>query len=144
MKEFVVKKKIAIKATPEEVWDALTNPEKTKKYFFKCEVHSNWNPGSRITFTRTFLYFFTFELKGKILEAEPSKLLKYTLKNSKSPGKSIVTDTLSYEKGVTTLSITDDIGQGAGSEKRYIKSVKGWDKVLKGLKELVESDSDKS
>jgi hypothetical protein len=39
----------------------------------------------------------------------------------------------------TILSITDDVGQGEGAEKRYSRSLKGWDKVLKGLKELVES-----
>ncbi|MCF6130713.1 SRPBCC domain-containing protein [Flavobacterium wongokense] len=140
MKEYIVKKKIAIRATPEAVWDALTNPEKTKKYFFKCEVHSNWKPGNPITFKGTFLFFFKFELKGKIIEAEPGKLLKYSLKNSKTSGESIVTDTLTYEKGVTTVSITDDVGPEDGSEKRYTRSVKGWDKILKGLKEVVEHE----
>jgi uncharacterized protein YndB with AHSA1/START domain len=140
MKEYIVKKKIAIRAEPEAVWDALTNPKKTKKYFFKCEVHSNWKPGSPITFKRTFLFFFEYELKGKIIEAQPSKLLKYTLKNSKSSGESIVTDTLSYEKGITTVSITDDVGQEEGAEKRYKRSVKGWDMVLKGLKEVAEHE----
>ena len=42
MKDFIVKKEITINATPAEVWDALTNPEKTKEYFFNCEVHSDW------------------------------------------------------------------------------------------------------
>jgi len=37
MKEFIVKKKIAIKAEPSEVWDALTNSGKNKKYFFIAE-----------------------------------------------------------------------------------------------------------
>ncbi len=140
MKEFIVRKEIAIKAKPEEVWDALTNPEKTKEYFFKCEVHSDWKPGSSITFKRSFLFFFTFEMNGKILEIEPQKLLRYNLKNSSS-GKSTVTDKLSYANGITTLSITDDVGQQQGAEKRYNRSVKGWDKVLKGLKKFIESKS---
>lgn len=40
MKKFIVKKKITVNAEPSEVWDALTNPEKTKEYFFNCEVFS--------------------------------------------------------------------------------------------------------
>jgi hypothetical protein len=37
------------------------------------------------------------------------------------------------------LSITDDIGKAEGAEERYKKSDKGWDTVLKGLKELLEN-----
>ncbi len=49
MKEFIVKKKVAINAESSIVWDALTNPEKTKEYFFNCEVFSDWKVGSPIT-----------------------------------------------------------------------------------------------
>lgn len=35
--EYIVKKTIQIKANPEKVWEALTNPEKTKKYFLVAE-----------------------------------------------------------------------------------------------------------
>ena len=80
-------------------------------------------------------------MSGTILEVEPLKLLKYNLKNSKSSSTSTVTDQLSYEKGITTLSITDDVGQGKGAEKRFERSMKGWDKVLRGLKEFVENNS---
>jgi uncharacterized protein YndB with AHSA1/START domain len=81
-------------------------------------------------------------LNGKILEVVPGKLLKYTLDNSGSDGGetySIVTDELKYVKGETILSITDDVGAGPGAEERYFRSRKGWDKVLKGLKNLVEA-----
>ena len=72
----MVKKEITIKAKPEEVWDALTNPEKTKEYFFKSEVHSNLKSGSRITCNRNFLFFFTFKMNGKILAIEvPIKIV---------------------------------------------------------------------
>ncbi len=82
-------------------------------------------------------------MNGTILEIEPGKLLKYNLINDDSkdtPSSSTVTDELTYEKGITTLSITDDVGKGEGAEDRYEKSMKGWDKVLKGLKELVEEE----
>jgi len=81
------------------------------------------------------------EMTGKILKIEPGKILQYTLANRSSKGSnsfSTVTDELTYQDGITTLSITDDVGEGEGAEKRYQRSEKAWDKVLKRLKELVE------
>lgn len=143
MKSFIVKKKVDIKSEPTEVWDALTNPEKTKKYFFNCEVISDWKEGSPITFKGTIFLVKKIEMNGKILKIQPGKLLQYSLTNEDgkdSSSSSTVTDELTYKNGITTLSITDDVGQGEGAEERYEKSQKGWDKVLKGLKELVEDD----
>jgi uncharacterized protein YndB with AHSA1/START domain len=137
MKHFIVKKKITLDATPEEVWDALTNPQKTKKYFFNCEVISKWKEGSPISFKGRVFLFFKIELKGTILEIEPKKLLKYNLKNKNKKhapeSYSTITDVLSYKNEKTTLSITDDVGIGEGAEKRFKRSDKGWDKVLHGL-----------
>jgi len=141
MESHVVRKQIQIKATPEKVWDALTDPEKTKKYFFHCKVISDWRRGSTIVFKGRLFLIIKVELKGEILEITPGKLLKYTLKNNGSSETSFstVTDELSYANGITTLSVTDDVGTGEGAAKRYKRSQKGWDKVLKGLKELVET-----
>ncbi|MFD0939747.1 SRPBCC domain-containing protein [Pedobacter boryungensis] len=139
--EYVVKQNIKINAKPAQVWDALTDPKKTKKYFFNAKVLSKWKEGSSITFKGRMFLIIKFEMTGKILEIKPEKLLKYTLRNGsdkKSNSFSTVTDKLTYSKGVTTLSITDDVGKGEGAEKRYKRSTKGWKKVLKGLKKLVE------
>lgn len=141
--EYIVKQNIKIKAKPSQVWDALTNPEKTKEYFFNAKVYSRWQEGSKITFKGRMFLIIKYEMTGKILEIKPEKLLKYTLKNSSDKnGKSFstVTDKFTYSKGITTLSITDNVGQGEGAEKRYKRSTKGWKKVLRGLKELVESE----
>ena len=140
-KEFIVRKKIAIRAEPEEVWDALTNPEKTEQYFFHCKVSSKWKKGASITFKGRMFFIIKIELRGKILDIEEGKLLKYNLRNGSDKNGSIstVTDQLTYSKGITTLYVTDDVGPGEGADKRYKRSVKGWDKVLKGLKKLVEA-----
>ncbi|MEO8172018.1 MAG: SRPBCC domain-containing protein, partial [Sediminibacterium sp.] len=79
-----------------------------------------------------------FEMKGKILKIIPEKLLQYTLKNGKSESVSTVTDELVFKNGKTVLSIADNVGSGHDAEKRYKRSLKGWEKVLKGLKALVE------
>ena len=144
MQEFIVKKKVAIKAEPSAVWYALTNGKETKKFFFNCEVFSDWRVGSPITFKGKIFLIKNIEMKGTILRIEHERLLQYTLKNgsdtSDSASFSTVTDELTYENGETTLTITDDVGKGVGAEERYKKSEKGWDKVLKGLKEVVEEE----
>jgi len=141
MKEFIVKRKTVLKATTAEVWDALTNPEKTRKYFFHCKVFSDWEVGSTITFTGRIFLIKKIEMKGIILELIPQKLLKYSLNNASSKAGtssfSVVTDSLSYEDGKTTLVITDDVGQGEGAEERFKKSQKGWTKIIKGLRALL-------
>ncbi len=135
MKELIVRRKAILKATPAEVWDALTNPEKTRKYF------SDWEVGSTITFVGRIFLIKKIEMKGIILEIIPEKLLKYSLNNTNtkdgSSSFSVVTDTLSYENDKTTLIITDDVGEGPGAEERYKKSQKGWTKIVKGLRDLI-------
>ncbi|MES2377826.1 MAG: SRPBCC domain-containing protein [Bacteroidota bacterium] len=140
MKEFVVKKHIAINAPIADVWDALTNPEKTKEYFFNCRVISTWKPGSPIAFKGRMFWIIPIELKGTIDKVDEGKLLQYTLVNKGDKSKSTVTDILTPAKDNTVVTITDDVGQGEGAEKRYKRSVKGWDKILKGLKEFCEQD----
>jgi uncharacterized protein YndB with AHSA1/START domain len=141
MKEFIVKRKTVLRATPAEVWDALTNPEKTRKYFFHCKVFSDWEVGSTIRFVGRIFLIKKIEMTGTILEIIPQKLLKYSLNNTHTKegtsSFSVVTDSLSYEDGKTTLVITDDVGQGTGAEERFKKSQKGWTKIIKGLRDLI-------
>src|SRR5690242_18211947 len=37
-----------IKARPEEIWEALTRPEKLKQFFFGATVETDWRVGSPI------------------------------------------------------------------------------------------------
>ena len=41
---------VYIRATPEEVWQALTDPELTKQYYYDNTVESDWKPGSPIVY----------------------------------------------------------------------------------------------
>src|ERR1043165_4356167 len=141
--DHIVKKRIRLRAKPDKVWRALTDPNITKKYFFNCGVYSDWKPGSSIKFKGRVFLIKKIELEGNILDVEPNKLLRYSLRNqSDKMGGSVstVTDELFYEDGLTILTITDDVGSGEGAEKRYKRSLKGWDKILTGLKKIVEEN----
>lgn len=120
------------------VWHALTDPDLTQKYFFGCRVYSNWMVDDIISFKRKILWVFPIELRGKILKINRGSMLQYSLKNSKSSSESIVTIELYEDTGKTVVSITDDVGQEDGVEDRYERSLKGWDKILNGLKLVVE------
>jgi len=41
-----------VKASIEQVWDALTNPEITEKYWGKTRIQSDWKVGSKILYVR--------------------------------------------------------------------------------------------
>lgn len=142
--ELVVYKTIKVKADALHVWEALTNPKLTKKYFFGCEVHSDWRVGSPIVWTGTY-QGKNVEVKGSIKQIEPIRLLQYTAWSKESglddipSNHTIVTARITQSGEETTLTITDEnFGWDEGAEQRYQASVKGWDMVLKGLKDLVE------
>lgn len=142
----IVRQQIMIEAPPSAIWDALTDPKKTTEYFFHCEVESTWDIGSTISFKGRVFLLKKIELTGTILDIEPGKFLKYTLHNDddyREPSFSTITISLMPENGMVRVSVTDDVGKGQGSEDRYERSVKGWARVLKGLKELVEEEKDK-
>jgi uncharacterized protein YndB with AHSA1/START domain len=141
MEEFIVRKQETVRAPIRHVWHALTDPEITKKYFYGCRVYSNWMIDGPISFKRKILGIFPVELSGKILKINRGTMIQYTLKNSKSASESIVTIELYEDNGRTIVSITDDVGQEEdGAEGRYERSLKGWDKILNGLKQVVEEE----
>jgi uncharacterized protein YndB with AHSA1/START domain len=53
-KELIITNSIDIHASASKVWDALTNPEQTKKYMFGCETVSDWEVGSPLLWRGTY------------------------------------------------------------------------------------------
>ena len=140
MTEFIVQKQVRINAPKLTVWLALTNPDLTQKYFYGCRVDSTFVAGDRIKFKRKILWVFPFELSGTILKVDRGNMLKYSLKNSRSASESTVSIELHDDAGKTLVYIMDDVGQEEGGEDRYTRSVKGWDKILNGLKRVSEEE----
>ena len=67
---------ININASAAEVWNALTNKEMIKEYFFGTEANTDWKEGSPISFTGTW-EGTTYEDKGTVLKIEKEKLLQH-------------------------------------------------------------------
>ena len=145
----IVKSSVAINATPERVWDALINPEQTKKYMFGCETVSDWKPGSALLWKGNYEGKEMVFVKGNIVNIEPEKLLAYTTMDPNSEIPDIpendltVTYTLSSQHEQTVLTVTQsDYATVGDGEKRYRESADGgsWDPILVQIKKLLETE----
>ncbi len=136
----VAKATVNIKAPADKVWDALTNPDIIKQYFFGTNAISDWQPGSKLIF-RGEWEGKTYEDKGTILENIANKLLRYSYISSLSglEDKPENYAGISYEldgrDGETTLTITQD---NIANEKAREHSEQNWNYVLNSMKQLLE------
>ena len=139
--ELIVKKSIKVNANISAVWDALTNPEMTKKYFFDCEAISDWETGSVIEFKMEKDGETIVVVKGIILNIEEDRLLQYSCfapdTEQDTSTHTIVTYELYSENGNTLLTVTQ--GDFGKNEAGYQHTVTGWDATLSGLKVLQET-----
>lgn len=129
-----------IGAPASAVWQALTDKEMIKQYFFGTEAESDWKVGSSIVFKGTW-EGHEYEDKGTILELEEGKLIKYKYWSSMSGTEDRpenykdVTYKLDSDGDKTVLTI---IQEDVESQEIYEHSADNWKLVLNGLKELVE------
>ncbi len=145
----VVSNTITIDAPPSKVWDALVNPEQTKKYMFGCEALSDWEKGSPLLWSAMHEGKETVFVKGTIVDIQPEKFLAYTTIDPFSPIEDkpenylMVTYSLSEFKTQTILTVTQgDYSKVADGEKRYqdtYNNGEGWNPILVQIKQLVEA-----
>ena len=143
-----VKNTISINASATKVWDALINPEQTKKYMFGCETVSDWKVGSSLGWKAIYEGKEMVFVKGNILKIDPEKHLSYTTFDPFSTLKDIpenyltVTYDLLEHEGKTTLNVSQgDFSKVGDGEKRYndvFNGGDGWNPVLVKIKELIE------
>ena len=134
----IVKNSIAINATPDRVWDALINPEQTKKYMFGCETVSDWKPGSALLWKGNYEGKEMVFVKGNILSIETGRFLSYSTIDPNSGIADIpenyltVTYALTSQNGQTVLTVTQgDYATVGDGEKRYQETIDGggWDPI---------------
>ena len=145
----IVKSTITINAPAAKVWDALINPEQTKKYMFGCETVSDWEAGSPLLWRANYEGREMVFVKGVIVTIEPNELLKYTVIDPNSTMPDIpenylnVTYQLAEQNGQTTLTVLQDgFENAADGEKRYrdcYNNGEGWDPILVQIKTLLEA-----
>jgi uncharacterized protein YndB with AHSA1/START domain len=143
MSTLISKASTSIHASTEKVWDALTNPEIVKQYFFGTNQQSDWKPGSDITWTGEW-EGKAYKDKGKILDIIPDKRLQYTYYSSMSGEEDkpenyrTVTFELSGSGNSTELTITQDNNK---SEESRAHSEQNWNMILDAMKKLLEANN---
>lgn len=130
---------IFIRTTPERLWQALTDGELTRQYYYGTAVRSELEPGA------AFQYFGadgTLMLDGEILEIDPPRRLVTTFSARWSP--ELAADRPSriayqIEPMGPTCKLTMIHDDFDGESATYREVAGGWSFILSGLKTLLET-----
>ncbi len=129
---------IYIRTTPEQLWEAITDPEIRGKYHFGVRMSSDLSPGSRVEMSHPNAPELLGE--GENLEVDPPRRLVQTMRalwsdDVKAEGASRVTWEIEPIGDSCRLTVThDQLREGAHSELYG-----GWPMILSGLKTWLET-----
>jgi uncharacterized protein YndB with AHSA1/START domain/DNA-binding transcriptional ArsR family regulator len=126
-----------IRATPEQVWRALTDADLTARYWVHANV-SDWQPGSTWEHRRLDGSQQP-DVVGRVLEAEPPTRLVVTFQDpgdEPAGGPSVVTFLLEPHHDIVRLTVTHENLTDPGM---YAGISHGWPAVLANLKSLLET-----
>jgi uncharacterized protein YndB with AHSA1/START domain len=147
--------RVYIRATPEAIWEAITNPEWTQRYGYRGMAEYDLRPGGK------YRALASEELKagglpdvvvdGEVLEVDPPRKLVHTWRflwdeEVASEGPTRVTFEIEEDDiGVTRLTVTHEIENAPKhleqltSAARILEGGGGWNLILSDLKTLLET-----
>jgi uncharacterized protein YndB with AHSA1/START domain len=128
-----------IRSTPQEVFDAITQPEIARRYWGHENV-SDWQPGSDWQHVRTDEQR-SVDVVGKVVETSPPTRLVITWANASQAGEPSAYSRVSFDivpyEAMVRLTVThDELEAGSGMAKGIQQ---GWPVVLSSLKSLLET-----
>jgi uncharacterized protein YndB with AHSA1/START domain len=129
-----------IATTPEKAWEAITNGDFTKQYFFGRRMESDWNVGSP---WKLVIEDGRIDCQGKVLEADPPRRLALTwqvewIEEMRHLPEAIVTFDIDGLGDVVRLTVSEFHPEGI--DEKYVKGGRrGWPIILSGLKSLLET-----
>jgi uncharacterized protein YndB with AHSA1/START domain len=128
-----------IRTTPEKLWQALIDPEFTRRYFVETWQECDWKPGAS---WRRMIPDGRVADSGQVLEIEPPRRLVLSWRNEFKPetreeGYSRCTFELEQQGSSVKLTIVHEIDR---PDSKLIQAVSnGWPLVLSSLKSLLET-----
>jgi uncharacterized protein YndB with AHSA1/START domain len=145
--------RVYIKATPEAIWNAITNPEWTQKYGYGGRAEFDLRPGG------SYRGFASEAIKahggpdvmvdGEVVEADPPRKLVQTWRPLWDPEmvaegfKRLTWEIEAGEGGVTTLTVTHELDRAPKTAAQVSGKIPdaggGWSFVLSDLKTLLET-----
>jgi uncharacterized protein YndB with AHSA1/START domain len=133
---------VYIRATPDQIWDAITKPEFIAKYFHGAQVDSTFEPGASYkSFSpdRSKLW-----VDAEILESDPPRRLQhswrslYDEESAGEPPSRVTWEIEPSEGGTSLLTVVHDRLEASPKTAASVSGA-GWMLVLSGLKTLVET-----
>lgn len=138
--ELTTRISITIAAPRASVWEALTDPELIRRWFFGVETETDWAEGSSIVHRGEY-QGRPYEDKGTILRFEPERLLVHS---HWSPVSGLPDEPEHYQEvswvlaehgGRTVLTVSE---VNLPSEKAREVSEQAWRTALGALRDLLE------
>ncbi|MGW1884628.1 SRPBCC domain-containing protein [Streptomyces sp. NPDC001970] len=126
---------VYVRATPQQVWNALTDPAMVPRWRLGMTFRTDWQPGSPLT-TRSP------DGEGSVQQAVPGQHLSYDWRQTDEPDlnggrPSVVSFDLDPMGEVTHLNV---VHGGLDPDGELLKIVKpGWPMRLSSLKSLIET-----
>jgi uncharacterized protein YndB with AHSA1/START domain len=133
---------VFIRSTPERIWEAITDPEFTMKYFHGSRVELKLVAGSEYLSTsadRSEVW-----VEGAVLEVDPPRRLVHTWLARYDPEQAteepsrVTWEIEDRGDGMCLLTVVHDKLEGAPKTAQSV-SGQGWMYVLSGLKTLLET-----
>jgi uncharacterized protein YndB with AHSA1/START domain len=130
---------VFIKASPERIWEAITNPEFTTRYFYgaRIEITPEWR--------RTFSPDGEDDWgEGAVLEYDPPRRLVHEWRSRYNPELAaeepsrVSWEIEAQDGGYSLLTVTHDQLEGAPKTAESVSGT-GWMMVISGLKTLLET-----
>jgi uncharacterized protein YndB with AHSA1/START domain len=132
---------IFIHATPEQIWDAITKPEFTTKYFYGGRVETTGEAGAPIRFRAPDSD--SLWVDDDIIEAEPPRRLVHTWRAlydpelATEPPSRVTWEIEPQPGGVTRLTVLHDRLEESPRTATHVAG--GWMFIISGLKTLLET-----
>lgn len=144
-----VRKTIEIRANPEHVWRALTDPSLTKQWVSEFgmangSLDSEWHAGDKVHWKD---HSGKILVGGTVTEVEPAKYMHFTVLDKSIEQLNITEqDGITYKidalDGRSMLTVEQgDFSAMTDGEKYYEMTTHIWDKVLPKIKALAENKS---
>jgi uncharacterized protein YndB with AHSA1/START domain len=131
--------RVYIRATPEMVWKAITDPEFTTKYYYGTRVDSTLAPGDAFVYRRPDSDVVA--LDGEVVECDPPRRLVQTFRalwtgELAAEPASRVTWEIEPDDGLCQVTVIHD---RLADSPRTAEEISGWYYILSGLKTLLET-----
>lgn len=125
--------RVFIKATPEAIWDAITKPEFTERYFYGVRIENT--PERRITGEWGEMPTYEFDPPRKLVHGWRSD---YDPELAAEDESRVTWEIEPQDGGFSLLTVTHDRLENSPKTAESVSGT-GWMMVLSGLKTLLET-----